>query len=142
MNIGLLYSSPFIRFAKIKDIIVKFIPGILWLLIIFILLTMPGSDIPSSDFLEIIYFDKWVHIGLFAFLTFLWQYPFLNYAKSQLKVMLIIPILALAYGIAMEFVQKYFTASRTFDVTDMIADGSGVIIAIIVSRLVAKNKPL
>lgn len=120
----------------------KFIPGIIWLLIIFILLTMPGSDIPSNDFFEVIYFDKWVHIGLFAFLAFFWQYPFLNSGRPFLKVLFLIPILVLGYGIAMEYVQKYFTSSRTFDITDMIADATGIAIATFVFKLIIKNKPL
>jgi len=48
--------------------------------------------------------------------------------------MLIIAILVLAYGVAMEFVQKYFTTTRTFDVTDIMADATGVIIAILIFR--------
>jgi VanZ family protein len=100
---------------------------------------MPGSDIPSNDFLDLIYFDKWVHIGLFGFLTFFWQYPFLTAHRKSNKEMLVIPILAFAYGIAMEFVQKYFTTTRTFDVTDIMADATGVIIAMLIFKSYIKK---
>jgi VanZ family protein len=100
---------------------------------------MPGSDIPSNDFFELIYFDKWVHIGLFGLLTFFWQYPFAIEKRRSIKVMFIIATLALVYGIAMEFVQKYFTTSRTFDVTDIMADATGVIIATLIFRRYQKK---
>jgi len=136
MNTGLLYGSPFLLdlSKKLKLKLLGFIPGIVWFLVVFILLIMPGSDIPSNDFFDLIYFDKWVHIGLFGFLTFFWQYPFSIANRKSIKMMLIIAILVLAYGVAMEFVQKYFTTTRTFDVTDIMADATGVIIAILIFR--------
>ena len=46
----------------------------------------------------------------------------------------------LCYGIAMEFVQKYFIPNRSFDVGDIIADGIGSIIGILYSlRRYKKN---
>ena len=117
-----------------KPRIALFIPGFFWFVLSFILLTLPGKDIPDIAFFDGIYFDKWVHIGLFGFLTFFWQYPFSIANRKSIKVMLIIAILVLAYGVAMEFVQKYFTTTRTFDVTDIMADATGVIIAILIFR--------
>jgi len=39
--------------------------------------------------------------------------------------MLLIAISGLLYGIAMEFVQKYYIPFRSCDVEDMVADGIG-----------------
>ena len=49
---------------KIK--VLQFIPGIIWFIIANILFLMPGPDVPSISFLDEIYFDKWVHAGLFC----------------------------------------------------------------------------
>lgn len=84
---------------------------------------MPGSDIPEFNFFDVIHFDKWVHAGLFATLTFLLSFPFKKYLPRNHFVYIAIPIAALIYGILMEFVQKYF--QRDYDVADMVADGVG-----------------
>jgi VanZ family protein len=114
----------------LKRSIITFTPGIIWFIVIFILLVMPGSDIPANDFFELIYFDKWVHVGLFALLTLFWAYPFLK-SYTPIKVFLWVSFLALLYGVAMEYVQKYFTTTRSFDVTDMLADTTGIVLSIL-----------
>ena len=128
----------------------RFIPAILWTIISYILLTLPGSDIPSSDFFDLIHFDKWVHIFMFGLLSFLWCYPFTQ--KKYSKPWIFITILAsvILYGILMEFVQKYFTRDRSFDITDIIADISGAFLGFFILRFLirrklhgmGKNKPL
>lgn len=90
---------------------------------------MPGSDLPSNDLFELIYFDKWVHIGLFCILTILWAYPFLKLKLQSVKAFILIALIAIVYGIAMEFVQKYFANGRSFDITDIIADAVGASLA-------------
>ena len=106
----------------------KFIPAILWFTMITILLTLPGKDIPKISFLESINFDKVVHIGLFCGVVFLCYWPVSKTdlpVNSRKSILLKIALAALAYGIAMEFVQKYFIPNRSCDVSDMIADGIG-----------------
>lgn len=122
-----------------KPNLFQFIPGIIWVLLIFILLILPGSDIPTVDFFEIIYFDKWVHIGLFAVLTILWGYPFLKSKLLPVTTIVFVAVIAIVYGIIMEFVQKYFAASRSFDITDIFADSAGAVIGILVLIKIRKH---
>jgi len=110
---------------------------------------MPNNDIPNLGFLDAIYFDKWVHAGLFAMLTFLFSWPFRKLYPIQHRLFVSIAVLALLYGIAMEYVQKYLTADRDFDYNDMLADGFGCLVGYIAARYLAirisvkeKNKPL
>ncbi len=124
-----------------------FILPVLWFILIFILLTLPGSDIPKISFLDIIYFDKWVHTGLFAVLVFLFGWPYRKMYLPQHVLFIIIAVLGLAYGIAMEYVQEYFIVGRSFDVTDMMADGFGCLVGYLAFRYFSnkartKNKPL
>ena len=130
-----------------KPHILSFIPGVIWTIMIFILLIMPGSDIPSNDFFELIYFDKWVHIGLFGGLTFLTAYPFIKAGRLTKELLIKIGISFIMYGILIEFIQKYFASDRSFDITDMIADAVGCLAGCIASnwvmrKLAKKNKPL
>jgi hypothetical protein len=106
----------------------SFLFPILWLIISTFLLTIPGSAFPKENWLEKIWFDKWVHIAMFAIMVFLWCWAMLrmNFAKEKLKkVFILITLLWLAYGIGMEFVQKYCVPNRSFDSGDIIADALG-----------------
>jgi VanZ family protein len=44
-------------------------------------------------------------------------------------------LFGLAYGIGMEFVQKYFISNRGFEIKDMIADGIGCFIGVFFSLI-------
>lgn len=129
---------------KIKPI--QFIPAIIWFIIANILFLMPGSDVPTISFLDEIYFDKWVHAGLFCGLTFLTAYPFIKSQRLTKKMVIKISIAFAIYGVLIEFMQKYLASQRDFDVTDMIADSTGCFIGYILVnwfvRRIAKNKPL
>ncbi len=104
------------------------VPAILWLFITIILLTLPGSALPKEDWLDKIGIDKCVHIILFTIMVVLWcRVPAkMNLPTGKLKISFLwIAISALAYGIGMEFVQKYFVPGRSCDVGDMLADAAG-----------------
>ncbi len=120
---------------------VAYIPVVTWFLLTTFLLVIPGSDLPKDPFLEAIYFDKWVHIGLFGLLTIFGCYPSLknnNYKKTFIRI----TVAVIVYGIVMEFIQKYFTEGRSFDITDIIADAVGAILGYFFIIYMAQKKPL
>ena len=132
-----------------KPTIIKFIPAIIWFIISVILLTLPGSDIPKSTLFETIYFDKWVHIGMFGLLTLLFGYPYIKTPLASVKKFTQIMFAVILYGISMEFVQKYFASERSFDIFDIMADSVGSFIGWIVlvrflkrQQVSEKNEPL
>ncbi len=122
-----------------KSKFVSLLPAIAWFVFIYILLTLPGKDFPKSDLFEIIYFDKWVHIGLFGGLVFLFSYPFKNTFPFKNSFYLLIVVLAVVYGVAMEFVQKYFTTDRSFDINDMMANAVGALLGYLFFRFIARK---
>ena len=111
----------------------KFIPGFSWFILVLVLLCLPGSDIPTPQtWLNDIYFDKWVHTGLFSVLTFLFIYPFAkaDLSKKEKKNKAIkIAIAVIIWGITTEFIQKFFIPDRAFDLLDWAADSFGVLLA-------------
>jgi hypothetical protein len=111
----------------------KFIPGIAWFFLILVLICLPGSKIPTVEtWLNDIYFDKWVHTGLFAVLVFLFIYPMskLDLALAIKKNMALkIAIAACIWGLTTEFIQKFFIPDRSFDMYDLVADSFGILIA-------------
>lgn len=115
----------------------SFIPAIIWLSISTFLLTIPGSVLPQENWLGKIWFDKWVHIGMFAILVWLFCWAIhKKYIKNikLTKTFIVIGLLCLGYGIGMEFVQKYFVANRSFDTGDIIADAVGCTIGFLYSN--------
>jgi VanZ family protein len=107
---------------------INFIPGIIWLIISTILLTIPGSDLPKSPLFDFPFFDKLVHLTMFFLLTSLFCFPVGKAAENITTIksrFISVALVVLAYGIAMEFVQKFFVAGRSFDVADILFDGLG-----------------
>lgn len=122
----------------------KFIPGIAWFFILFILLCIPGRDLPqANDWMKKIYFDKWVHAGLFGLLAVLFMGPILaaDFAeKKKWKYILFILFAVSFWGVTTEFIQHNFVEGRTFDLFDWLADTCGAIIAIFFSKYFFWNK--
>ncbi|MFV0605956.1 MAG: VanZ family protein [Niabella sp.] len=126
-----------------KDFLKGLKPAYGWLLLTTILLVLPGSAFPKETWLSKIYFDKWVHIGLFAIMVWLFcraKYQHSTTTPDLKAAFLTITILIIGYGIVMEFIQKYFVPYRSFDVGDIIADAAGAFLGYFVSyRLFLKQ---
>jgi VanZ family protein len=110
-----------------------------WWIIMCILFFLPGSAFPTENWLSKIYFDKLVHIGLFAVLIFLWRSAFVWELRNYNLILL---FSALLYGFAVEFIQRYFVPNRDFDMYDVLADTIGAMIGLTVWWAMEKNKPL
>ncbi len=111
-----------------KNLKPSFLPAGLWLIISTVLLTLPGTAFPKEDWLSKIWFDKWVHIGMFFIMVVLFCWGIL--AKNQFRqklsqYFLLAAFICLVYGAIMEFVQDNFIPNRGFDTGDIIADAAG-----------------
>jgi hypothetical protein len=115
-----------------------FIPGIAWFFLVLVLMCLPQSDIPSFDtWLQKIYFDKWVHFGLFAVLAFSFFYPVTKLPLSQKvkkKTVFKIAVGTCIWGLVTELIQKYLISDRSFDLLDWGADCLGAIITYLFCR--------
>jgi VanZ family protein len=112
------------------------IPAILWTIVIFILLALPGNMLPNENHLAIPNLDKYVHITLFGTFVYLWT--FYIAAKKEnypLRKSFYILIIACIYGTAMEYVQKYFIPNRDYDIYDIAADVVGAVAGFLIVRL-------
>ena len=105
--------------------------------LIFILLSMPGSEIQGTSWISIIlhlpFADKIIHMGLFGSLALslfshFEQYSNISFRSTRTKALSL--ILCILFGIGMEFYQKYFVPSRGFEVGDMLADAAGALLAL------------
>ena len=92
-----------------------------------ILFTLPGSAFPNSGWMGKIAFDKWIHIGLFSFFTFLICWA----VRISVKWGLIATFLgAVVYGILVEVAQDQFIPNRSFDLGDWGADIVGSFVGV------------
>ena len=91
------------------------------------LFCLPGSAIPKDDWLDAIWADKWVHIGIFTVLIFLWCRAL---EITALNVFVGVIIVAVLYGLMVEIVQDRFIPNRSFDLTDLVADFIGSLIGL------------
>jgi VanZ family protein len=126
-----------------------YLPALIWFTLLTILLIIPGSTLPKSPLYETLQVDKWVHIFLFGSLIVLWTLP-AAYAgmdwHKRATWNTTIMLMAIGYGIIMEFVQDAWIPNRSFEAADMLADSAGALLGWLVSKKnwhkCQKRKPL
>lgn len=103
-------------------------PAILWaFFILFICNVKMGGVSDSPAFFE--GFDKLVHCGLFFTSTVLYCYGYLHYnKKAGLSVLtaVLVTLGMVAFGGAIELLQKYIFTWRSADWNDLFADTVGI----------------
>lgn len=104
-----------------------------------ILFCLPGSAFPKDDWLSEVYFDKWVHIGIFTVLLFLWCRAL---SVKNVIFYIILLISAIIYGFLIEFIQDRFVDNRSWEFGDVVADFIGSICGVLVWHVYKKNRPL
>lgn len=121
----------------LKNQMLFFLPAIGWFVLSVVLLTLPPSSFPEKSWLWAIpWFDKWVHIGLFTIMVVLlcWGFYMGKFFPEKLKYyFLASAVSCFAYGIVMEFVQRYWVVNRSFSFEDILADGAGVATGVVYS---------
>ncbi|HOT88303.1 MAG TPA: VanZ family protein [Bacteroidales bacterium] len=103
-------------------------PGITWAIFILIVLGIPGDQLSNRPFLQIPYFDKIIHTGLFFILVFLLSRGFLFQQKFSFLYRFTIPlvlVIGIAYSGLTELLQAFVFKGRTADINDFIFDVVG-----------------
>ena len=106
------------------------LPGIIWGIFIFVLLSMPGSDVPHFEFLRFLPMDKIIHFIIFSIFSFLLSVGFLrqySYPFLQLKAIIFAFCISFVYGSVMEWLQGIVFEDRTSDWIDFIMNLCGTI---------------
>ena len=122
----------------------NFIPGIAWFFVVLILVTLPGEDIPQPkgwfEWINLIQFDKIVHIGIFGLLSFLFTRPIARSSsfspKEKWRYFLKIALAVCIWGLTTELIQKFYIPTRSFDLVDWAADSIGALTSLLFSRKV------
>ena len=99
--------------------------AIAWTIVIFVLCCTPGRYIPTTNWLELLSFDKFVHASIFFVLTSLWLlFGFQKYNSSTHYIVISI-VCCVAYGGLLEIMQATIFSQRSGDWLDFIANSFG-----------------
>ncbi len=99
--------------------------AILWTILIFVLCSTPGQYIPTTNWLELLSFDKFVHASIFFVLTCLWLVYFFRSNKLSTTGISIIILFCISYGGLLEVMQAKIFSHRSGDWLDFIANSFG-----------------
>lgn len=99
--------------------------AILWTAIIFLLCSTPGQYIPTTNWLELLSFDKFVHASMFFILVCLWLVYWFHSNKLSTKTIVFILFFSIAYGGLLEIMQLTLFSQRSGDWLDFIANSFG-----------------
>ncbi len=114
----------------------KFLPFIIWTLVIFGLCSIPGKAIPHISWLELLSFDKFVHAGIFFVEQILCMYALQNVIKGYDWYSL---LFCMIYGGSLELMQFYIFSSRSGDWFDFIANSAGAFVGLLLFNKVNKK---
>ena len=107
------------------------IAALCWTIIIFILCCTPGRFIPTTSWLELLSFDKFVHASIFFGLSCLWLvYLYYHHQLTIFSISLTL-VLCIAYGGALEIMQATIFSQRSGDWLDFIANSFGCVMGLL-----------
>lgn len=101
----------------------------IWFFVILALCSMPGQYIPSTNFFELLKFDKWVHAGIFFSLMLLSLNLIYTNNLDNLYIYLFF-VLCISYGGLLEIMQAKLFSNRSADVLDFIANSFGCLVGL------------
>ena len=104
--------------------------SVIWTVIIFILCSTPGKYVPTAHWLDLLSFDKLVHVSMFFILTSLWLCYFISKYTITPSTVSAVFIGCVAYGGLLEIMQATLFSQRSGDWFDFIANTVGCLIAL------------
>lgn len=104
--------------------------AILWTLIIFVLCSTPGQYIPTTNWLELLSFDRFVHATIFFTLVCLWLMYWFHSNKLSTKTIAFTVFFSIAYGGLLEIMQATIFSQRSGDWLDFIANTFGCLMGL------------
>ena len=105
---------------------------ILWAVVVFGLHAMPSNTFPKISFWQNLGPDKLLHAFMFFIASSLALFSGWSRMKSA--------VIWICAGVLLEYYQLYFTTDRSFDWFDVLADATGVFIALVILKGTVSNR--
>lgn len=113
--------------------------SVLWTTLILVACFLPGKDLPEVDVVD---FDKLVHVALFSGCAFLWAVAFIRHSGKTWRKLFWVFIATIALGILVELIQgSDLVRGRSADIFDVFADAVGACLGSFSARYVLPKRP-
>ena len=122
------------RYIKLLVIFKQNYKSLIWAIFILVLSVVRFNTSDSVKELLIPHSDKLVHIFLYTVFSLV-----LLVENRKNKGMFLRLVFALFYGILMELFQQYFTAYRSMEVLDILANFIGLIFGLLLFKILNKQ---
>jgi VanZ family protein len=119
------------RFVKIKIMIKNNIFSILVALIILFLSLVNAQTFEKVSLNKIPNFDKFVHFAMYFGLMSVIIFEN-RISLRNIRRLLFVSLIPFSYGILLEFLQAFFTSTRSGSLYDALADFAGVYVAVLI----------
>jgi hypothetical protein len=106
--------------------------AVAWTFTIFLLCCTPGRFIPTTSWLELLSFDKFVHAGIFFVLICLWLIHWFIHGKLTATTYILTCTISILYGGLLEIMQATVFSQRSGDWMDFIANSFGCLTGLFV----------
>jgi VanZ family protein len=120
------------------------LPALAWAVFILIITGLPGKFVPRvTSFWEWVSYDKIVHIGIFAILSFLIMQGLIKqYLESKRRYLFVTAAVgfSLVYGLLTEVLQANVFIGRDGNLYDFLADSAGAFCGWLIFSYVNKKK--
>lgn len=104
--------------------------AVLWTALIFGLCCMPGRYIPTTNWLELLSFDKLVHASIFFGLICLWLVYLFKINKVSFLTVFLVLLFCILYGGLLEIMQATVFSQRSADWLDFVANSLGCLVGL------------
>ncbi|MAR67791.1 MAG: hypothetical protein CL833_11140 [Crocinitomicaceae bacterium] len=112
---------------------------VFWAVSILFLCLIDTKELPSVTYLELMEFDKLVHIVLFGLLMLSCTVALRKQTRiawAQKNAMVIALLFSIVYGSVIEVVQFFMVQDRTGELYDVLANGIGAFLGILFFRII------
>lgn len=117
-------------------------PALIWALVILLLCSIPGNQLPETPFWDLFAFDKIAHLVLFMILSLLIKVGLLKqhrFALFKYRVNAITLTTSVSYGVLIEILQGSLFVERYADINDMLANALGAALGLLLFKIIYGN---
>lgn len=114
-------------------------PALAIAIAIFGLYAIPGNELQSISYWDLLQADKLAHTAVFVLFTVSLMVGFrrqTKYSGLKARYKTIALFVAIFYGALLEYLQSAVLMQRTGDVLDFIANGAGAFLGLILFRII------
>lgn len=119
---------------------IRHLPWVIWLIVLSVLSLTPGNKLPEIEF-DLFELDKLVHFSFYFTLVILMNIGFrIKKSEPFYKSIVLIVVIGVLIGWSIEYLQGNFITNRFFDYSDIIANGLGTIVGMLIYVNYLMNK--